>query len=298
MLKTAKSAVRLFHRYRRKIVQNLDLRLGLLDIPNRRWLNYGTFQPNLILVGAQKAGTTSLAHYLYYHPKIHVSRPIKEPGYLMFSPFLQHYWKDKGKIFPSRNSLLRNGMLENYQWQSYFCDASTYYTMDDYNRDFQIAKQLRTGTKIIYLVRNPYERILSAHLHARRTSDISLKDCLRNPGILKTTLYHKQITPFIDSVGFDNVLLLISEGFFHDPQKTLDSVADFLEIERFTPECGFPTMNKGLGVKEFFSDRLFDEISKPIKQDVRALEKLFGTTIKWDLSRKTWVKKKAISEDI
>src|SRR4051812_38262537 len=36
--------------------------------------------PNLFLVGAPKAGTTSLYHYLDQHPEIFMS-PIKEPCY-------------------------------------------------------------------------------------------------------------------------------------------------------------------------------------------------------------------------
>src|SRR4051794_22949210 len=36
--------------------------------------------PNFFLVGAAKAGTTSLHHYLGQHPSVYVS-PIKEPHY-------------------------------------------------------------------------------------------------------------------------------------------------------------------------------------------------------------------------
>jgi hypothetical protein len=37
-------------------------------------------RPNFFLVGAPKAGTTSLYHYLRQHPQIYMS-PIKEPNY-------------------------------------------------------------------------------------------------------------------------------------------------------------------------------------------------------------------------
>ena len=36
--------------------------------------------PNFFIVGAAKAGTTSLAHYLDEHPQVYLS-PIKEPNY-------------------------------------------------------------------------------------------------------------------------------------------------------------------------------------------------------------------------
>ena len=36
--------------------------------------------PNFFVIGAQKAGTTSLYEYLRQHPEIYMS-PVKEPGY-------------------------------------------------------------------------------------------------------------------------------------------------------------------------------------------------------------------------
>lgn len=41
-------------------------------------LKIAKIKPNLIIIGAQKAGTTSLHTYLSYHPEIFISR-IKEP---------------------------------------------------------------------------------------------------------------------------------------------------------------------------------------------------------------------------
>lgn len=37
--------------------------------------------PNFFVVGAPKAGTTSLYYYLDQHPEVYMS-PIKEPNYL------------------------------------------------------------------------------------------------------------------------------------------------------------------------------------------------------------------------
>ena len=45
--------------------------------------------PNFFIVGAQKAGTTSLYHYLNQHPQVYMS-PIKEPF------FFDHEMDSKG----------------------------------------------------------------------------------------------------------------------------------------------------------------------------------------------------------
>jgi hypothetical protein len=47
--------------------------------------------PNFFIVGAQKAGTTSLYHYLNQHPQVYMS-PIKEPF------FFDHEMDSKGTV--------------------------------------------------------------------------------------------------------------------------------------------------------------------------------------------------------
>jgi hypothetical protein len=47
--------------------------------------------PNFFIVGAQKAGTTSLYHYLNQHPQVYMS-PIKEPF------FFDHEMDSKGEV--------------------------------------------------------------------------------------------------------------------------------------------------------------------------------------------------------
>src|SRR5580704_15589096 len=49
--------------------------------------------PNFFLVGAAKAGTTSLYHYLRSHPQIYVS-PIKEPCFFATDIELANFGPD------------------------------------------------------------------------------------------------------------------------------------------------------------------------------------------------------------
>ena len=47
--------------------------------------------PNFFIVGAQKAGTTSLYHYLNQHPQVYMS-PVKEPF------FFDHELDSRGEV--------------------------------------------------------------------------------------------------------------------------------------------------------------------------------------------------------
>jgi hypothetical protein len=68
--------------------------------------------PNFFIVGAQKAGTTSLYHYLDQHPQVFMS-PIKEPF------FFDHEINPEGEVvrreFEGRRQPPRFANIEEYR---------------------------------------------------------------------------------------------------------------------------------------------------------------------------------------
>ncbi len=57
-----------------------------------RLINISERRPNLIILGSQKCGTTSLFHYLNHHSEIALSSPFKESGLYMFDEWTQNYF--------------------------------------------------------------------------------------------------------------------------------------------------------------------------------------------------------------
>jgi len=82
--------------------------------------------PNLIIIGAQKSGTTSLHNYLDQHPDIFMAKPIKEPGYFCDFEFISNYFRNlpNGANFKSRADILKNYMLQGYSGEQYFGESS------------------------------------------------------------------------------------------------------------------------------------------------------------------------------
>lgn len=72
-------------------------------------------QPNLVVIGAQKSGTTSLYHYLNAHPQIFMSRPIKEPGYFMKTRSIVELFRNIRRPVESRRQVLERYMLKGYR---------------------------------------------------------------------------------------------------------------------------------------------------------------------------------------
>ena len=99
--------------------------------------------PGLLIVGAQKAGTSALYRYLTHHPEVYSAR--KEVNY-----FKYHY--ARGRRFYKRQFLAGPGLK---------VDATPGYL---YHQEVpaRAAQLLRPDTKIIVLLRNPVDRAYSA----------------------------------------------------------------------------------------------------------------------------------------
>jgi len=165
-----------------------------------------TLIPNLVVVGAQRAGTTSLHRYLDRHPDIFMSNPHKEPClYLEDRPGEERwreYFKTRGRTYRTNHMLLKAYMLQGYGGQRYFGESSTYYTMGRYSRSFGIPEKMRASDprmKIIYLVRHPLQRIVSHYLCGGRINTYGSLDqfVARDPHALLNSLYHWQLEAYL-----------------------------------------------------------------------------------------------------
>ena len=117
-------------------------------------------QPNLFIIGAPKAGTTSLYEYLRGHPDVYMS-PIKEPAY--FSP----------DVPPQKVRFRYDADLDRYLElfagatdERYAGEASTYYI---YSRMApRLIHDFDPAARIVAMLRNPVE--MAWALHGQRAS--------------------------------------------------------------------------------------------------------------------------------
>ena len=115
--------------------------------------------PNFIIVGAPKAGTTALYHYLNQHPKVYLSK-IKEPGY--FRSFIPE------NIIPlpitSKEKYLE--LFSDVKKEVAVGEASTVYLNDP--GTVKIIHDAIPDCKIIIMLRDPIERTYSSYFQLRR----------------------------------------------------------------------------------------------------------------------------------
>jgi hypothetical protein len=262
--------------------------------------------PNLIIIGAQKSGTSSLHHYLKWHPDIFMSR-IKEPG-LFLNPNYNRMREEYASANEIRLGLsdanLMRAMLTFYNGEKVIGEASTHYTkIPEHGSEAPgKCKKINPDMKFIYMLRNPLERIVSQYLFSLRMQYVSLPfynalkdDCL----YLSISLYYFQLKNYLNNFDKSSFKIIIFEEFVSNPVLYLNEIFNFLNIspESYPKTVGFPILNKSKNRESFnkselkFPKEYFYEIIPKINENVKGIEEFLGRKIDiWDLSEEKWCK--------
>ena len=200
--------------------------------------------PNLIIIGAQKSGTSSLYDWLIQHPEIY--------GHYMFKDFnfflSEFYYKKLGipwfakQFAPMGEKIIVHGLV-GYM---YFYEKSLPILVDYRDR-------YRKDLKLLAILRNPVDRAYSAFWEARkmgveelddfekaleRERDILKNGSFKEKGLLTYVdhgFYFKQLIGFKENFG-DNLKVLIFEEVVQKPEKEIKKVFEWLGVDKgFTP---------------------------------------------------------------
>jgi Sulfotransferase family len=179
--------------------------------------------PNLFVVGAMKAATTSLHNYLALHPDIFMTRkPWKEPGF-----FVKEMNWDKGMAWYL-------GLFEEAGEERYRGESTTDYTKAPHYAG--VPERIHAAcpdAKIIYVMRDPIERAISQYWWEVEYSGEGRKmphAILENDWILDTSNYAMQLKPYLGLFGKANVMALTSEELVVQPSQTLLAVFAWLGL--------------------------------------------------------------------
>src|SRR6476659_1140977 len=142
--------------------------------------------PNLIVIGAQKCGTSGLHYYLSLHPEVSMSRPkelnffIAERNWPRGLDWYRRHFDPRARI--------RGESSPNY----------TAYPQHEGVPERM--HELIGDARLIYLVRDPLERIAAhwVHNYAKRRERGSLRETLTHPqtSYIERSRYHMQIERF------------------------------------------------------------------------------------------------------
>jgi hypothetical protein len=195
--------------------------------------------PNFLVLGAAKAGTTTLCHLLSQHPDVYLS-PRKELHYFSFDAVHRHGLKWYRSWFETAGSARAVG------------EASTTYTLRKLfpQAPDRISETL-PNARLIYLVRHPVDRMESVWMQLRRFganspfADLGVSGVpagmrversfnkavlAQSDVIIESTNYRREIEPYRDRFPEERILVLQFERFIHDPVDTLRTCFQFLGV--------------------------------------------------------------------
>ena len=224
----------------------------MIPAPIRRGLQHLTrMKPAFIIIGAQRAGTTSLYNYLCAHPAILAARR-KEMHFFNrgFGQGLQWYWTQ----FPAwieRRSRWGKRTLTGESTPEYMFHPHAAVRI----------RQTLPGVKLIILLRNPVDRAFSHYQRGRRVGyeSLSFEDALeqepartegerekmladpdyysenyRHYSYLARGVYADQLDRWFDVFPREQFLILKSEEFYAGPAALVNEVFVFLDVSPWT----------------------------------------------------------------
>ncbi|MBY6204886.1 sulfotransferase family protein [Halomonas denitrificans] len=181
--------------------------------------------PNFLIIGAAKSGTTSLYEQLRRHPQVCMpARRWKEPTF--FSERAHGRW--------ARGLDWYRSLFSHYRGEAAVGEASTSYTKAPVYGDAagKIAETL-PGVRLIYLVRDPVDQVISHYRHMvfhdglRLPFDRALDE---KPFLVDTARYAFQLAPYRRRFPRDRILVVPFERYVADPVAECREICRFLGI--------------------------------------------------------------------
>jgi len=172
---------------------------------------------HLMIIGAMKAGTTSLFRTLEKHPEICPSVP-KEPQFFCEAES-EKKLDDYLKLFDF-----------DAETQNYRMDGSTNYAKFPYFKG-PPERMAKAGLnpKIIYLVRNPLDRIESHYNYMLRKSQ--WKNNIDDENLINASNFYLQLQQYRRHFSKEQMLILSFEELKNDNESFMKRVFDFLELK-------------------------------------------------------------------
>lgn len=192
-------------------------------------------QPNFIIIGAAKSGTTTLYKYLCRHPQVYMSQP-KEPDFFSLDSNYARGIDWYQSLFTSAQS-------------SQVCgEASTTYSrLQQYPKTVERLVDFLPNAKLIYIMRHPVDRAYSFYTYrfkgsqqnpeflAARNELVTAKTFEQaienNSDLIDSSDYLYQINKYLEYYPRESFLFLLMEDLIRQPQEEVKKICNFIGVD-------------------------------------------------------------------
>ncbi|HEY5052510.1 MAG TPA: sulfotransferase [Solirubrobacterales bacterium] len=244
--------------------------------------------PTFFIIGAPKAGTTSLHHYLDQHPQVQMSS-IKEPRFFA--------GPENGIPYPPDR-------VDNLQEYEQLFDptievrgeSSTDYAIHPRRQNVpERIKGLVPKAKFIYLVRDPVARTIShykmraALMGERRSLNEALSDLsdLHSPYVFPS-LYASQLKEYLRHFPQERVLVIDQADLLQDRRPTLRRAFSFLAVDSEIDSLQFEEELLNSQAWRTYPSGYANFIARVVAPTVRWIPRDFRRSVRRSVERRLW----------
>jgi len=201
--------------------------------------------PNFLIIGAPKAGTTSLYNFLAQHPEIYMS-PVKEPHFFSYEGKMVNYFGPKDQkrcddMFVTSFEKYKE-LFSKVESQTAIGEASAMYLYSN-EAPSKINRYL-PNVKLIIILRNPVDRAYSSFTHLVRDDreKLSFADALCEEekrlaggwmpfwGYRSMGYYYTHVKRYMDEFGSDRIKIYLYDELKKDYSDVLRNIYTFLGV--------------------------------------------------------------------
>jgi hypothetical protein len=234
--------------------------------------------PNFIVIGAAKAGTTALYHYLDEHPQVFMS-PVKETNYFAYA------LDAEGKPVCGGPDVARFRVKTLPDYERLFAGAGDAVAVGEASPLYlecppaaHRIKQLLPHARIICSIRQPVDRAYSDYqmhlrhegrsLDSERDLDAAAEWARPDSHWMQIGRYYDQLAPYFELFPRDRILVCLFDDLKRSPRTVMEEVYRFLGVDpTFVPDFGTPHAPGGLPVsrvlESFFTSKAIQSAVKP-----------------------------------
>lgn len=211
--------------------------------------------PNFLIIGAAKAGTTSLYHYLKQHPQIYMS-PLKEPRFFALEN------EDLNFQNPD-NGINVNSVTEFSDYCRLFEDVTNEIAIGEASplylyspKAVECISHYIPDAKLIAILRNPVDRAYSCYKHLIALDPLSFENALREEDnrinqnwahlwhYRQGGYYYKQLKRYFEKFDRAQIKIFLFDDFKNNPVIILQDLFLFLEVDNsFIPDLSYKNVS-------------------------------------------------------
>jgi hypothetical protein len=194
--------------------------------------------PDFLVIGAFKAGTTSLHQYFAQHPGVFMTR-VKEPNYFSFDPENPDDPAVRRNIFPVRTLAAYQALFDDAPDGARRGDASPGYLHSPAAAERM--HRLLPEARLIASLRSPVERAYSHYLMDLRNGLTTDSEPPMRPDQrmwFRASLYGDAVARYLSLYGRERIRFIRFEDLSQRPQAVMSDLFAFIGVD---PNCALDT---------------------------------------------------------